>query len=119
VLFRSVGEAAELESRWLLAGDATFVSGRTPADGLRLGVKVRYRARQAAAVFTQSPGEPGAGPGFRLEFEAPQRAAAPGQAAVLYDGPEVVGGGIILTSESREKALLALRRPSPGDKDHS
>ena len=30
------------------------------------------------------------------EFEEPQRAAAPGQAVVLYDGEYVLGGGIII-----------------------
>ncbi len=33
--------------------------------------------------------------GFVVEFARPVRAAAPGQAVVLYRGDEVVGGGTI------------------------
>jgi tRNA-specific 2-thiouridylase len=35
------------------------------------------------------------GSSFELQFETPVRAVAPGQAAVLYRGGEVVGGGTI------------------------
>ena len=38
--------------------------------------------------------------GFTVEFARPVRAAAPGQALVLYRGDEVVGGGTIESSES-------------------
>jgi tRNA-specific 2-thiouridylase len=31
----------------------------------------------------------------RLRFASPQRGVAPGQAAVLYDGDRVVGGGFL------------------------
>ena len=33
-----------------------------------------------------------------MEFDEPQRAAAPGQALVLYDGDAVVGGGTIVSA---------------------
>jgi tRNA U34 2-thiouridine synthase MnmA/TrmU len=57
---------------------------------------VRYHAGLAAARVTRSDAA-----GFELTFEAPVRAVAPGQAAVLYalDGREVLGGGTI--EESR------------------
>ena len=35
------------------------------------------------------------GDSFRAEFDEPQRAIAPGQAVVLYDGDRVLGGGFI------------------------
>ena len=35
----------------------------------------------------------------RVDFAAPQRAIAPGQAVVLYNGESVIGGGTILNVE--------------------
>ena len=35
----------------------------------------------------------------RIAFDAPQRALAPGQAAVFYDGDRVIGGGPIALSD--------------------
>ena len=43
---------------------------------------------------------PHAGKGrVRVVFDEPQRSPAPGQAAVLYDGDTVLGGGEILPSD--------------------
>ena len=55
-------------------------------------------ARCAAAYivdqFTSIGLEP-AGSGWEVTFDVPQRAVAPGQAAVFYRGDEVLGGGTI------------------------
>ncbi|HEY5995842.1 MAG TPA: aminomethyltransferase beta-barrel domain-containing protein, partial [Candidatus Deferrimicrobiaceae bacterium] len=70
---------------------ATFVAGKPPAETFRATARIRYRHPGAAATVAASPS---AG---RLEvrFDEPQRAVAPGQALVLYDGEEVLGGGWI------------------------
>ena len=53
-------------------------------------VKTHYRQRPVPAVAEQTgPDE------LTVTFEEPQRAAAPGQAAVLYEGDVVLGGGTI------------------------
>jgi len=55
----------------------------------RLGVRVRYRSPEVKAR-TRTEGDK-----VLLEFEEPQFAVTAGQAAVLYDGDLVLGGGII------------------------
>lgn len=70
--------------------DAARADGRPILPGERYGVKVRSRA--AAASCTVEAAENGS---VTLRFDEPQRAPAPGQAAVLYDGELVRGGGTI------------------------
>ncbi|ANV88423.1 tRNA 2-thiouridine(34) synthase MnmA [Picosynechococcus sp. PCC 7117] len=57
---------------------------------IRAEVQVRYRS--GAVPVTVIPLE---GDRLRLVFEEPQFGITPGQAAVLYDGDRVLGGGII------------------------
>ena len=83
-----VDDADALGADHLEATRARFFT-RPPADGTMLSASVRYRGEEAAARFTA------ADDGFRLDFERPMRAVTPGQAVVLYDGDEVIGGGTI------------------------
>lgn len=52
--------------------------------------KIRYRHPEQPCVAWQS--EDGK---LHVRFEEPQRAVTKGQAVVLYQGDEVVGGGVI------------------------
>jgi len=63
-------------------------------DG-KLATKVRSTARPAPARME----------GERLIFDAPEYGVSPGQAAVLYAGERVVGGGWIEETESAELSL--------------
>lgn len=57
---------------------------------MRLNVRIRYSQKESPAEVVQTGQDQ-----LYIRFDAPQRAVAPGQAAVLYDGESVVGGGTI------------------------
>ena len=84
-----VGQREALGSHGLVATRPRFISGAAPADEARCTAVVRYRGEPTPASFR------GAEEGFRLAFDRPVRAVAPGQAVVLYDDDEVIGGGTI------------------------
>ena len=87
-----VGGEADLDTRRVRIRDATL-----HRPGARVGaVKLRYRSRPLACRIggPEAPG-PGRHDRLDLELEAPARAPAPGQTAVLCDGDLVVGHGTI------------------------
>ncbi len=88
-----VGPREELGQTTLLVRDVNWVAGEPPAGPLSGGVKVRYKAQAAPATVTPLPDG-----GARVAFDAYVYGATPGQAAVFYDGAEVVGGGLIADS---------------------
>ncbi|WP_181391931.1 tRNA 2-thiouridine(34) synthase MnmA [Deinococcus irradiatisoli] len=59
-----------------------------------LDVQVRYRSTPVRARVLRADEH-----GFELEFAEPQFAVAPGQSAVLYAGPKLLGGGLIADHE--------------------
>jgi tRNA-specific 2-thiouridylase len=57
-------------------------------------VKIRHKHQPAPAMIESAGRDE-----IRVTFDEPQRALTPGQAAVFYDGDNVVGGGWIENSE--------------------
>lgn len=89
-----LGEEAELYRRELTVTDFNWISGQAPTGAARCRAKLRYRQpEQPATAFPQEDGS------VVLRFDEPQRAVTPGQAAVLYDGDIVLGGGTIAALE--------------------
>jgi len=88
----------------LAVGAATIVEtnriGPLP-QGVPLLAKVRSLAKPVAIVLE---GELGEGSTCRIRFLQPEYGVAPGQAAVIYAGERVVGGGWI---EATEQAIPA------------
>ncbi len=84
----TIGEADELLARRLRAERVSWVD-EAPGDEFDAAVKLRYKSPPAAARVRLVDG------GAAVEFERPQRAITPGQAAVFYDRERVIGGGII------------------------
>lgn len=85
-----------LLSRRVRVCDMHWIAGHAPPLPRRCGAKIRYRQTDQACIAR--PEECG-GNTFELHFERPQWAAAPGQYAVLYDGDECLGGGIIESAD--------------------
>jgi tRNA-specific 2-thiouridylase len=83
-----VGDESELYDAQLRATDAHWI-GHPPETAFQGEVRIRYRHRGARADIIPS------GTGFEVRFDEPQRAITPGQAAVVYRGDEVIGGGFI------------------------
>jgi tRNA-specific 2-thiouridylase len=79
--------------------DVSFVAGSPPAGGgtsFRADVRIRHRATPVPATVRRTgPTEPDRGGRWTVETDVPVWAVAPGQAAVLYDGEVVLGGGRI------------------------
>lgn len=86
----TVGPREMLRRDRLEVGDMTFVAGAPPADEFAADVRVRYGAEPEPARVTVSADRAVVAPAMPLLH------AAPGQAAVLYDGDAVLGGGRIL-----------------------
>lgn len=70
--------------------DFNWISGEVPQSEFRCKVKVRYRQVEQWAQVTPTGADT-----VHIIFDEPQRAIAPGQAAVLYDGDTVLGGGTL------------------------
>lgn len=86
----TLGGAGELLGSGLLAGEFNWVSGRPPVGRISVGARVRYHQQEQ-----QAEAEVIDGGLVRVRFAEPQSAIAPGQIVVLYDGDDVLGGGII------------------------
>ncbi len=85
-----LGDEREVFSPELTASDVNYISISELKDEMRVSAKIRYSAREAAAVIR--PLQDGR---VSVLFDEPQRAITPGQSVVFYDGDVIVGGGII------------------------
>jgi tRNA-specific 2-thiouridylase len=86
----TVGPREALERRELSASRVNWIAGAPPASGTRVTAQIRHRHTEAAATV-----DPIDADRVSLVFDDPQSAIAPGQALVMYQGDEVVGGGWI------------------------
>ena len=83
-----LGAKEELARHELSASGANWFL--PPGPRFECGVKIRYRSPAVPALVETLPGER-----FHVEFLTPCYGVAPGQAAVCYQGDEVLGGGWI------------------------
>lgn len=86
-----LGSNEESLSPYVRANQLNFMAVPDLEGEKRVWAKIRYN-HKGAWCMVKKTGEDE----ILCEFEEPQRAAAPGQAVVLYDGEYVLGGGIII-----------------------
>ncbi len=91
-----LGEEKDLYATTFYVEDLNWISGEIPVEEIHCKVKTRYRQKEKEAIVTAT-GERTA----KISFVDPQRAITKGQAAVLYDGDIVLGGGTIVEIEER------------------
>jgi tRNA-specific 2-thiouridylase len=89
-----LGRREDLETDEFTIERASFVAPSVPASPFRATVRIRHRATLISATVRRI-GEKR----WAIVTDTAVWAAAPGQAAVLYDGDEVIGGGRIEVPE--------------------
>ena len=82
-------EKEGLFARTVYADDVRETYPGALAGEKRVKAKIRYRHPEQPATVIRD------GDRLVLQFDEPQRAPTPGQAAVIYDGDIVLGGGVI------------------------
>ena len=85
-----LGDNADLFSSELEADSVNLISVDNLSEPKRVTAKIRYRHKEQPATAWQTPDGI-----LHVKFDEPQRAITKGQAVVMYDGAEVVGGGVI------------------------
>lgn len=98
----TVGVESEQYAAALEASDANWITEAEPARPFRARARIRYRHDGAPARILPRPGGR-----FRVEFDEPQRAITPGQAVVLYQEDEVLGGGWIDGADALTRGIAS------------
>jgi tRNA-specific 2-thiouridylase len=95
-----VGPRAALARDRVILRAVNWLGGAVPTDGLPVAVKLRSAQPAAPARLLALQDDGGA----VLALDRPQEGVAPGQAAVLYQGDRVLGGGWIVRAELTQAA---------------
>ncbi len=89
-----LGAEEKLFARRVKADRTNWIACERPVDGMEVTAKTRYSHKESKATLHLLDESV-----VLAEFTEPQRAPAPGQAMVFYDGEVVVGGGTIISGE--------------------
>jgi tRNA-specific 2-thiouridylase len=85
-----VGTADSLYAKTLIARDINLIPVERLDTAMKVSARIRYNQLEQPATVWQLDSDT-----LRIEFDSPQKAITSGQAAVLYDGETVIGGGTI------------------------
>ncbi len=85
-----IGEATELYSKGLIAGQVNFISIADAKKSVSAQIKIRYKSAPFTGTVVSLTNDR-----VRVDFDEQQRAVTLGQSVVFYDGNRILGGGII------------------------
>ncbi len=88
-----VDEKTKLGQDFCSVGEVNWITGQVPVKPIQAQIKIRYKAKETPGMV-----EPEGTGNVSIRFDSQLRDITPGQAAVFYDGDEVLGGGIILST---------------------
>ncbi|HSC76119.1 MAG TPA: tRNA 2-thiouridine(34) synthase MnmA [Pseudomonadales bacterium] len=97
ILIVAQGDHPALYAPALACSQLHWISGEMPSSTTLLHCKIRYRQHDQVCRITPLPDAR-----LRVDFSEPQRAIAPGQSIVFYDGDVCLGGGIIENSHTAQ-----------------
>ena len=86
-----IGDNSDVFSQKLYANNLNFMSVERIEGSIRARGKIRYSHEGAMCTVRMIDNNT-----LECTFDEPQRAITPGQALVLYDGDNVLGGGTII-----------------------
>jgi tRNA-specific 2-thiouridylase len=86
----TIGPEKALYHAGLIARNVNMMKYERCPPGLRVNVRIRYKDGGGLASAEQLPDGR-----LKIIFDEPRRAITPGQSAVLYEGDDLVGGGVI------------------------
>ncbi len=88
-----IGQIEDLNRTGMWVGQLNLQKySKIPTEGIETVTKVRYKDSGTEAIIQQFSDK------IKVDFHDPVSGIAPGQAAVFYEGDDVVGGGWILKS---------------------
>ena len=88
----------DLNADSLIADEFVWPGNIEPKESVEAFVKIRLASKPVPAVISRyepKNGESFKGQPWKIAFQAPQRAVAPGQSVVMYKDNVIIGGGII------------------------
>ncbi|MBS1776191.1 MAG: tRNA 2-thiouridine(34) synthase MnmA [Bacteroidetes bacterium] len=88
-----LGEAHELEQNKMTVSGLNMVKYEHLTNGMEAVTKIRYKDPGALSTLTNTEN------GIQVSFHHSVNSIAPGQSAVMYEGDDVLAGGIILRGQ--------------------
>jgi len=85
-----IGEKSDLLNKGLVAESTNWISVEKPTPGMKVLAHIRYNDPGYSAEITKVDSN-----AVTIVFDEPRESVTPGQSVVLYNGAQLVGGGII------------------------